>query len=129
MITLIYKPFKDDFPCDPAPIRELKMELTDDIDWVEATQEFQNFLRAAGYKIPYSPLDNHPVFNAWNEVQTSADEDETFPRGRPEAVRVQANGPTLFYMYPDQDSSIPEGYRRVITEKYLEPYPESEKDI
>ena len=53
MIKLTYTPFKDDFPCDPAPVRELTMQLIDGISWVEATQEFHNFLRAAGYVIPY----------------------------------------------------------------------------
>ena len=62
------------------------------------------------------------------EAEERMNDDETFPRGTPEAVRIQANGPTLFYTYPDQDSSIPEGYRRVATEIYLEPYPVSEQE-
>ena len=53
MITLTYKPFKDDFPCDPAPVKELTMQLIDGISWVEATHEFHNFLRGAGYVIAH----------------------------------------------------------------------------
>lgn len=53
MIKLIYTPFKDDFPCDPAPVNGITMELNNDVSWEEATQEFHNFLRGAGYVIPY----------------------------------------------------------------------------
>jgi len=95
-------------PCpfgDLPDLLELKMTLGDNVTWDEATKEFCNFLRAAGYKPP------------------EPKKDETYPEDGPEAVRIQADGPTLFYTYPDQDISIPDGHRRVDTERYLEPDP------
>jgi len=39
---------------DPSPIQEMTMTLSGEcITWEEATREFHNFLRAAGYVIPY----------------------------------------------------------------------------
>jgi len=43
-------------PCpfgDLPDVLELKMTLGDNVTWDEATKEFHNFLRAAGYVIPY----------------------------------------------------------------------------
>ena len=55
MIKLIYEPPKATFEHfdDPSPLRGVTMELMDDITWDEALEQFYNFLRAAGYVIPY----------------------------------------------------------------------------
>jgi len=55
MIKFIYEPTKSGFTSleDPAPVKGITMELNDDVSWEEATQEFHNFLRGAGYVIPY----------------------------------------------------------------------------
>jgi hypothetical protein len=55
MIKLIYEPPKRGFSSfeDPAPVKGVTMELSDDISRDEAICEFHNFLRAAGYVIPY----------------------------------------------------------------------------
>jgi hypothetical protein len=57
MIKLEYRPWSPDSELDelfdvPA-VKELTMILSDDITWDEATYQFHNFLRAAGYVIPY----------------------------------------------------------------------------
>lgn len=38
---------------DVPPVESVTMTLGDDVTWQEATDEFHNFLRAAGYVIPY----------------------------------------------------------------------------
>jgi hypothetical protein len=55
MIKFIYEPAKTTITHydDPAPIKGLTMELRDCVTWEEATTEFHNFLRGAGYVIPY----------------------------------------------------------------------------
>ena len=55
MIKFEYKPWKPTFSdaSEPSPVQELTMTLGDNISWDEAVCEFQNFLRAAGYVIPY----------------------------------------------------------------------------
>jgi len=58
MIQFKYTPEVWDSPLgslsDPSPIQEMTMTLsTDGTTWEEATREFHNFLRAAGYVIPY----------------------------------------------------------------------------
>jgi len=55
MIEFKYTPWKPTFAdaSEPSPVKELTMTLCDGISWDEAMMEFQNFLRAAGYVIPY----------------------------------------------------------------------------
>ena len=58
MIQFKYTPETWDTPLgplsDPSPIQEMTMTLSGEcITWEEATREFHNFLRAAGYVIPY----------------------------------------------------------------------------
>ena len=38
---------------DVPPVESVTMTLGHDVTWEEATDEFHNFLRAAGYVIPY----------------------------------------------------------------------------
>ena len=52
MITLEYTAQPDPFG-DLPDVLEVKMTLSDNVTWSEATKEFHNFLRAAGYKIYY----------------------------------------------------------------------------
>jgi hypothetical protein len=58
MIKLTYKPWEPErtlgFAEDLPPVEELTMTLSDGISWEEATTEFHNFLRGAGYVIPYN---------------------------------------------------------------------------
>jgi len=57
MIKFEYKPAQPDktwgYAQDIPPVEEMTMTLGDDVTWDEATKEFHNFLRAAGYVIPY----------------------------------------------------------------------------
>lgn len=57
MIKFEYKPRVRDadwgITYDPPSVESLSMTLGDDVSWDEATAEFHNFLRAAGYVIPY----------------------------------------------------------------------------
>ena len=57
MIKFEYKPRAPDadwgITFDPPAVESLSMTLGDDVTWNEAVCEFQNFLRAAGYVIPY----------------------------------------------------------------------------
>ena len=58
MIKFTYTPETWDTPLgslsDPSPIQEITMTLSGESrTWEEATREFHNFLRAAGYVIPY----------------------------------------------------------------------------
>ena len=57
MIKLQYKPMQPDktwgYAQDIPSVEELTMTLGDDVTWDEATREFHNFLRAAGFVIPY----------------------------------------------------------------------------
>jgi len=57
MIKFEYKPAQPDktwgYAQDIPPVEEITMTLGDDVTWDEATKEFHNFLRAAGYVIPY----------------------------------------------------------------------------
>jgi len=55
MIQFKYTPWKPTFAdaSDPSPVKELTMTLSDSVAWEEAVCEFHNFLRAAGYVIPY----------------------------------------------------------------------------
>ena len=61
MIKFIYEPPKRGFIAfeDPTPVKGITMELNDDVSWEEATQEFHNFLRGAGYVIPYDFEENN----------------------------------------------------------------------
>ena len=78
MIRLIYEPPKGTFANyeDPSPVKGITMELRDDVSWEEATTEFHNFLRGAGYVIPYDFEDNdngfysHPVMGNYKEVMS-----------------------------------------------------------
>lgn len=62
MIRLIYEPPKGTFANyeDPSPVKGITMELRDCASWEEATTEFHNFLRGAGYVIPYDFEDDVP---------------------------------------------------------------------
>ena len=55
MIRLTYEPPMATFEHidDPSPLKGITMELRNDITWDEATEQFHNFLRGAGYVIPY----------------------------------------------------------------------------
>ena len=57
MIKFEYKPRAPDadwgITFDPPVVESLSMTLGDDVTWNEAVLELQNFLRAAGYVIPY----------------------------------------------------------------------------
>ena len=64
MIKLEYTPWKPTAltwsdPTDPSPVEELTMTLGDGVSWDEATTEFHNFLRGAGYVIPYEYEDDY----------------------------------------------------------------------
>lgn len=57
MIKFVYVPRALDTPfgpmSDPPCVQEITMTLSHDVSWEEATTEFHNFLRGAGYVIPY----------------------------------------------------------------------------
>ena len=57
MIKFEYRPWKPDSEFDsmigPPTVEQVSMTLGDDVTWNEAVRELQNFLRAAGYVIPY----------------------------------------------------------------------------
>ena len=57
MIKFEYKPWTEErtwgYAEDVPPVEELTMTLGDGVTWQEATDEFHNFLRGAGYVIPY----------------------------------------------------------------------------
>ena len=57
MIKLEYRPWTPDSGVaelfDPPVVEIVTMTLGDDLSWDEAVCEFKNFLRAAGYVIPY----------------------------------------------------------------------------
>ena len=57
MIKFEYMPWTPDIEFDsmmgPPTVEQVTMTLGDDVSWDEAICEFKNFLRAAGYVIPY----------------------------------------------------------------------------
>ena len=57
MIKVEYRQWKPDSEFDsmvgPPTVEQVTMTLGDDVSWDEAVCEFHNFLRAAGYVIPY----------------------------------------------------------------------------
>lgn len=63
MIKFEYKPNVIDTPFgaldDPPPVESVTMTLGGDVSWDEAVCEFKNFLRAAGYVIPYDFEDDY----------------------------------------------------------------------
>jgi hypothetical protein len=63
MIKFEYKPNVIDTPFgaldDPPPVESVTMTLGGDVSWDEAVCEFHNFLRAAGYVIPYDFEDDY----------------------------------------------------------------------
>ena len=63
MIKLEYRPWKPDSEFDsmvgPPTVEQVTMTLGDDVSWDEAVCEFYNFLRAAGYVIPYDFEDDY----------------------------------------------------------------------
>ena len=76
MIQFKYTPETWDTPLgplsDPSPIQEMTMTLSGEcITWEEATREFHNFLRAAGYVIPYDI--------EWYEDSKDVDDDLCIP--------------------------------------------------
>jgi hypothetical protein len=60
MIKFEYTPWTADrtwgFAEDVPPVESVTMTLGHDVTWEEATAEFHNFLRAAGYVISYDSL-------------------------------------------------------------------------
>jgi len=52
MIKIQYTPQAGPFG-DMPDVQEITMTLGDNVTWDGATDEFHNFLRAAGYVIPY----------------------------------------------------------------------------
>jgi hypothetical protein len=71
MIKLQYKPWEQErswgYAEDVPPVEELTMTLGDGVTWQEATDEFHNFLRAAGYVIPYDFEDEEEEQDNWRE--------------------------------------------------------------
>ena len=63
MIKFEYRPWLPDCGVgelfDPPPVEIVAMTLGDDVSWEEAVCEFHNFLRAAGYVIPYDFEDDY----------------------------------------------------------------------
>jgi hypothetical protein len=63
MIKFEYKPNVINTPFgaldDPPPVESVTMTLGGDVSWEEAVCEFHNFLRAAGYVIPYDFEDDY----------------------------------------------------------------------
>ena len=57
LIKFEYKPWEPDSKFDSIMgtpnVEELTMTLGDGVTWQEATTEFHNFLRGAGYVVPY----------------------------------------------------------------------------
>lgn len=57
MIKMEYRPWTPDSEyasmVGPPTVEQVTMTLGDDVSWDEAVREFHNFLRAAGYVIPY----------------------------------------------------------------------------
>ena len=72
MIELKYTPWKPTFAdaSDPYPVQELTMTLRDSIAWDEAVCEFHNFLRAAGYVIPYEHEKEEDDWRGWVPLTT-----------------------------------------------------------
>lgn len=56
MIQITYTPIseEDTYLFDTPDIQELTMTLNDGVTWYEAEFQFRNFLRGAGYVIPYN---------------------------------------------------------------------------
>jgi hypothetical protein len=71
MIKITYTPWKPTFAdaLDPSPVKELTMTIGDEVTWDEATTEFHNFLRGAGYVIPYDFEERELV----DEIEESLD--------------------------------------------------------
>lgn len=63
MIELKYTPWKPTLAdsSDPSPVKGLTMTLGDHVTWDEATTEFHNFLRGAGYVVPYDFEEEGPT--------------------------------------------------------------------
>ena len=63
MIKFEYRPWTPDSEFDsmmgPPTVEQGSMTLGDDVSWDEAVCEFRNFLRAAGYVIPYDFEDDY----------------------------------------------------------------------
>ena len=63
MIKFEYRPWTPDIEFDsmvgPPTVEQVTMTLGDDVSWDEAVCEFKNFLRAAGYVIPYDFEDDY----------------------------------------------------------------------
>ena len=63
MIKFEYRPWAPDSDVaelfDPPAVEIVAMTLGDDVSWDEAVCEFKNFLRAAGYVIPYDFEENN----------------------------------------------------------------------
>jgi len=82
MIEFKYTPWKLTFAdaSEPSPVQDLTMTLRDGISWEEAIVEFQNFLRAAGYVIPYDfEYDCEPLqkLTDWEETYRPEEFDKT----------------------------------------------------
>ena len=79
MIKFEYIPWKPTFAdaSEPSPVQELTMTLGNSISWEEAVCEFHNFLRAAGYVIPYDfeepMIDGYPLYSGLPNRKHQAD--------------------------------------------------------
>ena len=113
MIKFEYKPWEPDSKFDSMMgtpnVEELTMTLGDGVTWQEATDEFHNFLRGAGYVIPY--------YNV-NE----ADEDDFEEEGNLRFTKDETNGliealeEAVYLLDPtDEDTQKKGGVYRIMT--------------
>ena len=94
MIKLEYRPWTPDSDVaelfDPPPVQIVTMTLGDDVSWDEAVCEFHNFLRAAGYVIPYDFEDYS------NTEVASEDESNTDVADKAETDRLRAKKKQIY---------------------------------
>ena len=104
MIKFEYKPWEPDSKFDSMMgtpnVEELTMTLGDGVTWQEATTEFHNFLRAAGYVIPYD-------FEEEGNLRFTKDETNELVEALEEAVYLL--DPT------DEDTQKKGGVYRIVT--------------
>ena len=78
MIKFEYRPWKPNSEFDsmvgPPTVEQVTMTLGDDVSWDEAVCEFHNFLRAAGYVIPYDFEEEHNLSFTKNELIEALEE-------------------------------------------------------
>lgn len=72
MIKFEYKPWTEErtwgYAEDVPPVESVTMTLGHDVSWEEAVCEFHNFLRAAGYVIPYD-------FEDYSNTEVASDDE------------------------------------------------------